>query len=86
MFKQTIFLLWWLFDGVIAPETTITLTFEYRDGKFIPVVHNTDDTVQGQGMSSAAISSVFLLLIIMVCFIGNALLIGTIASSLTLKR
>jgi len=35
---------------------------------------------------SAAISSVFLLLIVMLSFIGNVLLVGTIASSWTLKR
>ena len=84
MLKQT-FIFLSAVHSVVAPETTITLTFEYRDGKFIPVVHNHEDN-QSQGMSTAAISSVFLLLLIMVCFIGNSLLIGTIASSFSLKR
>ena len=84
MIKQTI-LLFSGIHGIVAPETTITLTFEYRDGKFVPVVHNNED-ITPSGMSTAAISSVFLLLLIMVCFIGNSLLIGTIASSISLKR
>ena len=84
MIKQTLLFLS-LSHGVVAPETTITLTFEYRDGKFVPVVHNNED-ISPSGMSTAAISSVFLLLLIMVCFIGNSLLIGTIASSISLKR
>ena len=65
----------------------IKLTFNYIDGKLIPVVHKDPiDNVYGTSMSSAAISSVFLLLIIMLSFLGNVILVGTIASSWTLKR
>ena len=63
----------------------IKLSFKYVDGKFIPIVQK-DPIEEDQGMSSAAVSAVFLLLIIMLSFIGNALLIGTIGSSITLKR
>ena len=65
----------------------IHVIFVMEDGELIRVVnkhaipHDSD-----AGLSSAAISSVFLLLIIMISFIANAVLVGTIASSVTLKR
>ena len=75
------------FGGILAAsQTDIKLVFEYVDGKLIPIVQKDPDPPQDSGMSTAAVSSVFLLLIIMLSFIGNSLLIGTIASSITLKR
>ena len=68
-----------------SQEIQLTFIFDPESGKFIPVVQKDDDAYES-AMSSAAISSVFLLLIIMLSFIGNVLLVGTIASSWTLKR
>jgi hypothetical protein len=90
--SATIAILFWTFQcfisGVIAPESTkeIKLTFEFVDGKFIPVINKDSDPDPGGGLTGSAIAAVFLLLVVMIIFVGNALLIGTIASSLSLKR
>ena len=65
----------------------IHVIFVMEDGELIRVVNKHAIPHDGDaGLSSAAISSVFLLLIIMISFIANAVLVGTIASSVTLKR
>ena len=72
--------------GASQSSKEIKLTFEYVNGKFIPVVQKDPITDETGTMSKAAVSSVFLLLIIMLGIIGNALIVGTVLSSITLKR
>ena len=77
-------------QSVIAPESSkeIKLTFKFVDGKFIPVIEkeNNEDLDSATYLSTRAIASVFLLLLIMIGFIGNALIVGTVGSSIVLKR
>ena len=70
-----------------SQEIQLTFIYDPESGKFIPVVQKDPIAdAYGSSMSSDAIASVFLLLIIMLSFIGNVLLVGTIGSSWTLKR
>ncbi len=75
---------------VIAPsaETDITVQLEFVNGKWIPVIQKAPDSGGGEesGVPGHVIAAVFLMCLVLVVFIGNAILVGTIASSLQVKR
>ena len=69
--------------GSLGKEKPVVLD---KDGKYKDLSLHVEDLNPNNGLSTRAISSVFLLILIMIGFIGNSIIVGTIGSSLVLKR
>ena len=74
---------------VTAPkaEANIKITIEKVDGEWRTVItRKPDPDPGGGGVPGNVIAAVFLMVLVLIVFIGNAILVGTIASSLSLRR
>jgi len=70
---------------VLSAETQhITLTFQYVNGTWVPVVPPAPPPTYT--LSTKVIAAIFLFLVFFVSITGNSLIISTVGSSLTLRR
>ena len=76
--------------SVIAPESSKEVKFQFillSNGSLVPVIQKDPiEEIAGSAISMRLVTSVFLLLLIMIGLIANSLIVGTISSSLVLKR
>ena len=75
--------------SVIAPESSKEIKFQFillSNGSLVPVIQKDPIEELGGGVSTRLVTSVFLLSLIMIGLIANLLIVGTISSSLVLKR
>ena len=73
----------------------VLLSFQLVDGKFVPVIQNSDyqqlissSAIDGDEAkdSNAVVAAVFLIIMFTVTLVSSTMIIGTIGSSLTLRR